>query len=107
MNMRAVLAVFAALIFGGCAGFIIAYAIERGRITELTKQCKECSEKLSKLSKEYDEFVKSAYTESHWPRQVSTFSGPNAFADYLKDKYLDTETEFVSDCEDESDNLYI
>ena len=107
MNIWAILAVFAALIFGGSVGFIVAYYMQKKTIDELCEHCRETSEKLTKISTEYEEFIKSVYEESRWPKQQSHITMHDNLADYLKSKYLSSETNDWSDCEDESDNLYV
>lgn len=107
MNIWAIVAVFAALIFGGCIGFIVAYRLQKKTIDDLCENCRDTTEKLNKISSEYEEFMKSACEESRWPKHTTSFTNASSLTDYLKNKYLLTETEFDSDCEDESDNLYV
>lgn len=107
MNIWAIVAVFAALIFGVCIGYMVAYYREKKHVDDLLKCCKETSDKLSKLSDEYDEFVKAAHDLDRWPRHNSHIVMKDNLADYLKNKYMTKEVDDWDDCEDEPDNLYI
>lgn len=111
MNIWAIVAVIAALIFGICVGYLIAYFRERKHIDKLLRCCKETSDNLAKLSTEYDEFVKAAHEVDRWPKHDSHIVMKDNLAEYLKQKYLAEETDKESsdwdDCEDEPDNLYV
>ena len=87
MNIWAIIAVFAALIFGGCIGFMIAYSI----------QCHKCSEKLDELFNEYMQ------NDLSRPNRVDDTIMSRNLANYLKTKYLDKD--FDSECDD--DDLYV
>ena len=108
MNIWAIIAVIAALIFGVSIGYMVAHYRERKHVGDLLKCCEETSNKLAKLSEEYDEFVKAANDIDRWPRHNSHIVMRDNLADYLKNKYLsEQEPSDWEDCEDESDNLYI
>lgn len=102
MNIWAVIAIIAAMVFGGCVGYIVAYYREKKHVSELLDCCKETSDQLAKLSKEYDEFVKAANDLDRWPKHNSHIVMKENLADYLKNKYLTEERSST-----ESDNLYI
>ena len=87
---------------GLVTGTVIVYKHEKKILDRLIKDCNDCHEKMSAMIKE-----ESAFIENMWPKQYSNITNVNSVADYLKKKYLDNEPQDWSDCEDESDNLYI
>lgn len=108
MNIWAIIAIFAALIFGVCVGYVISQYHEKKTVEGLLKCCKETNDKLAALSKEYDDFVKAAHELDRWPNHNSHIVMKDNLADYLKNKYLECEEPCDwDDCEDELDNLYI
>lgn len=108
MNIWAIIAVIAAMIFGGCVGYMVAHFREKKHVDDLLRCCKETSDKLVALSKEYEDFVKAANEVDHWPRHNSHIVMKDNLADYLKSKYLEHEdSSDWDDCEDEADNLYV
>lgn len=99
MNIWAIVAVLAALIFGFCMGYIMAIKRDSKYVAELRKLCDETIEKLRKLSKEYEDFVKAAHEVDHWPKHNSHIVMKENLADYLKNKYFNNE-DCDSDCDD-------
>lgn len=98
---------------GMAVGGGIVYQMEKKQLDELVERCRDTNEKLAEMIKQEEDFM-----ESIWPKNRHNVSMDGNFADYLKDKYLAKETEASrgavcsedrdwSDCEDESDNLYV
>lgn len=109
MNIWAFVAVIAALIFGVCIGYIIAYIHEKKHVGDLLRCCEETSSKLATISKEYEDFMKAAHEVDRWPKNNSHIVIKDDLADYLKDKYFSNEEPGNFDgnvCEDEVD-LYV
>lgn len=102
MNIWTIVAVVAALIFGGCVGYIISQIQSKKYIDKLLWNCKETSDKLTKLSNEYEDFVKAAHEVDHWPKHNSHIIMKENLADYLKNKYFGSE-EIDPDCDDETE----
>lgn len=93
------------LLVGGMAiGGWIVYRWEKGEIEDLIKQCKEANDRLREMIQQEEEFINSM-----WPKHQHHITMETNLADYLKAKYFDEETETGdwTDCEDESDNLYV
>lgn len=110
MNIWAIVAAFAALVFGFCMGYIAAIVREKKHVDDLLRCCKETNDKLAALSREYDDFVKAAHELDRWPRHNAHITMKENLADYLKNKYMVEETGDMNDgdvCEDEVDNLYV
>mgnify|MGYP003298255074 CR=1 FL=1 len=110
MNIWAIVAVIAALIFGFCMGYITSQVREKKHVDELLRTCSETSEARTKLSREYNDFVKSAQEIDRWPKHNSHIVMKDNLADYLKTKYFSVEEAEDYDgtvCEDEVDNLYV
>lgn len=87
---------------GVAIGGGIVYRMEKKQLDELVERCRDTNEKLAEMIKQEEYFM-----ESIWPRSRPNISMNGNFADYLKDKYFDQEDRDWSDCEDESDNLYV
>lgn len=102
MNIWTIIAVVAAVIFGGCVGYMVAHVQGKKHVSDLISACKETSEKLAKLSREYEEFTKAAYELDHWPRYSSHVVMKDNLADYLKAKYFDQECD--PECDDTDDD---
>lgn len=102
MNIWAIVAVIAALIFGVCVGYIIAYIREKRHVDDLLRCCEETSTKLAAISKEYEDFMKAAHEVDRWPKNNSHITMKDNLADYLKAKYFDNE-ELDPDCDDENE----
>lgn len=119
MNIWAIVAIIAALIFGVSVGYLAGQYQAKKTVDDLLKCCKETNDKLAALSDEYDEFVKAANEVDRWPKNNPHIVMKDNLADYLKNKYRVEETENGrysrcveetsdwDDCEDEPDNLYI
>ena len=97
MNIWTIVAVIAAMIFGGCVGYIISQIRMRKYIDDLLATCTETTDKLTKLSNEYEEFVKAAHEVDHWPKNNTHIVMKDNLADYLKEKYFNDENEKDSD----------
>lgn len=89
------------VVLGFVLGATCIYILEKKTIDRLIENCAESRTKLADMVKEEEKFL-----ESLWPKHRHIAMETN-LADYLKAKYLSEETECESDCEDESDNLYI
>ena len=99
MNIWTIVAVFAALVFGFCNGYIVAIIKERKHVKKLIGLCEETSEELRKLSTEYDDFIKAANDVDRWPKHDPHITMKDDLADYLKSKYLS-----VDDVDDRDPN---
>lgn len=105
-----------AFMLGMSVGGIFVYKHEEKIIKELTKCCDDTIEQLNNMVKDEEKFI-----DNKWPNRKSHISLQNNLADYLKAKYMQTENSFEdyeifddednipewSDCDDESDNLYV
>lgn len=110
------LLLFIAFILGMSVGGIFIYKHEEKIIKELNKRCADTSRRLDSMIKDEEQFI-----DNMWPNRNSHIFMQNNLADYLRDKYMRTESSFEDyeifdeedttseyiDCDDESDNLYI
>lgn len=102
---------------GVAIGGYFVYKYEKKQIDDLIIRCNETSKRMEDMLKQEEDFI-----ESIWPKSHHNITMGNNLADYLKTKYLSEETEASrrarldeanqedrdwSDCEDESDNLYV
>lgn len=90
---------------GMAIGGYIMYRLEAKEINELIERCSNANKHLEELLKQEEDFM-----ESMWPKKNPHITMGTNVADYLRDKYLKAESAYDSDwsdCEDESDNLYV
>ena len=92
----------AMFIMGLSIGLVVAYRLEHKIVEELLKRCKDTNERLENMLKQEEDFM-----QSMWPKQRHNITMETNIADYLKAKYLSEESNDWSDCDDESDNLYV
>ena len=88
-----VLITIIAFLAGVAIGGAIVYFIEKNNFDKLIDRCNEISEQLADMIKQEEDFMKSM-----WPK---TYSNPHKVIPYF------SEDNDWSDCEDESDNMYI
>lgn len=87
---------------GVAVGGFIVYLMEKKHLDELIERCNDTNKKLAEMIKQEEDFM-----ESIWPKNRSDISMNSGVASYLKGKYFRNEDRDWSDCEDESDNLYV
>ena len=97
-----VLIVIVSLLAGMAIGGGIVYKWEKKHLDELIKRCNDTNERLADMIKQEEVFI-----ETMWPKKNPHITMETNMADYLRGKYLNNEDRDWSDCEDESDNLYI
>lgn len=90
------------LMAGVAIGGAIVYFWEKKRLDELVERCNDANNKLAEMIKQEEDFM-----ESIWPKNRPDISMNSGVASYLKGKYFRNEDRDWSDCEDESDNLYV
>lgn len=90
------------LLAGMAIGGGIVYMMEKKHLDALIERCNDTNEKLAEMIKQEEDFM-----ESMWPKKKPHITMETNMADYLKNKYLSNEDRDWSDCEDESDNLYV
>ena len=106
MNIWAIVAVIAALIFGACIGYIVSQIQTKKYVEDLLQRCNDTSDKLAKLSKEYEDFVKAAHELDHWPRHNQHIVFKENLEDYLKAKYFgERDSDPDSDDEDDDEDM--
>ena len=105
-----------AFALGVGAGGYFVYRYEEKTITVLNRRCMDANNRLDSMIKDEEEFI-----NNKWPNRNSHISMQTNLADYLRAKYMQSESSFEDyelcddehddsdwfDCDDESDNLYI
>lgn len=100
-----ILTIIIAFLAGIAIGGFIVYKMENKQINDLVDRCSDANKRLEDLLKQEEDFM-----ESMWPKKNPHIAMGINVADYLRDKYLraeGSEDRDWSDCEDESDNLYM
>jgi hypothetical protein len=99
-----------------CAGGYFVYRYEEKTITELNRRCAEANNRLNSMVEDEEKFI-----DNKWPNRNSHISMQTNLADYLRAKYMQTESSFedyeiyddegddsdLTDYGDESENLYV